>query len=137
MKQVLLVVVFVAMVASVAHSDDAVLVTTIKFRKGDPITLNLVYGGGLGEWDAAASIDDETLVLSNSMFIAIADGRHRPVMPLSDKVLSVWADTYFREPFSLDIDISEYYDLSEAGTYTIRWGCTGVQEDRMHIEIYE
>lgn len=99
--------------------------------------MHLNYNGGLKEWDGGASIVNEILILSNAMFISVTNSKSENVMPKKDKVLSVWADTYFRSPFNLVIDISEFYNLNQSGKYTVRWGCSGVKEDSVFIEIVD
>ena len=99
--------------------------------------LHLKYDGGIPGWDAGASISGGMLILSNSMFISITNNENVVVKPISKKVLSVWADTYFRNPFNLVIDISKFYNLFRTGKYIMRWGSSDVKEDRLFIEIVD
>ena len=137
MKQAFWIIVITAISISSVYAKESELTTFVQYKKGAPIILNLSYKGGLMTWDAGASISNGTLVLTNSMFISITSITNVDVKPISDKVLSVWADTYFRKPFSLVLDISRFYDLSTAGKYIVRWGCVDVKEDRFFIEIID
>jgi len=119
------------------YGDEVGSTTYVQYKKGDPIILHLNYYGGINEWDAGASIDKELLILTNAMFITVTNSKSESVKPIKDKILSVWADTYFREPFNLVIDISKYYNLSQPDKYTVQWGCTDVKEDSVSIEIID
>lgn len=122
---------------SSAYGDENELTTHLQYQSGSPIVMHLDYHGGIGEWDAAASITDGILVLSNAMLIAVTDSSNESIKPLEGKVLSVSADAYFRDPFSLEIDLSEFYDLSRPGRYIVRWGCRNVREDTVYIQIVD
>jgi len=136
-KRLMWLAVFVSASLSAAPGDEGELTTYVQSRSGSPIILHLNYKGGIKEWDAAASVADEVLILSNAMFISITNSKSEPVLPIKDKVLSVWADTYFRDPFDLVLDISKFYDLSQAGKYTVQWGCNKVKHNSVFLEVVE
>lgn len=123
--------------AAVVSAGGNALTTAIHYRTGSPVVLHLQYDGTIEGWDGGASLTDGILVLSNSMFIGITNSNNEEIKPIQGRVLSVWADTFFRDPFALVLDISRFYDLSRPGKYTVRWGCAGVREDRVFIEIVE
>ena len=127
----------IAAFLSGARADESKLITYSQYKQGEPIRLHFSYGGGTNGWDASASVADGILVLSNAMFISIERSPGAPVEPIREKVLSVWTDSFMREPFELILDISRFYDLSRPGKYTVRWGCKGVTHDEVFIEITE
>ncbi len=120
---------------SPAYSDENQLTTHLQYEIGGPIVIHLEYQGGIKEWDAAASVADGVLVLTNGMLVEVTDSSNESIEPLERRVLSVSADAYFRDPFSLEMDLSEFYDLSRPGRYVVRWGCRNVREDKVFIQI--
>jgi len=137
MKHIYRAIIIVSVLINSAYGNDSGLTTFVQYQQGSPVLLHLEYEGGVSGWDAGASVANGILILSNAMFMSVTDSKNDPVKPIDGKVLSVWADTYFRDPFSLVIDISKFYNLSRSGRYLLRWGCKGVSEDRMFIEILD
>ena len=137
MKPVLGFIILMTAAISSAWVNANELATFVQYQKGSPVILHLSYDGGIKDWDAGASISDDNLILTNAMFIAVTDRNDKPVEPFGNRVISVWADAYFRDPFNLVIDISKFYNLARAGKYVLRWGCKDVKEDRIGIEIVD
>lgn len=137
MKSIFWIIVFVSISLSSVHGDEGEVTTFFQYKKDSPIILRLNYHGGITEWDAGASITNGTLLLSNAMFISVTNSKNESVEPKKGKVLSVWADTYFRSPFSLVLDISKFYNLSRPGKYTVQWGCKDIKYDSIYIEIVD
>ena len=137
MKQVLRTLTIAFVLINPAYANASGLSTYVQYQQGSPVLLNLKYDGGVADWDAGASISSGILILSNAMFISVIDSNNEPVKPIDDKVISVWADTYFRDPFNLVIDISKFYNLSRSGRYLLRWGCRDVSQDHVFIEILD
>lgn len=135
MKHIFWIIIFFSISLSSSFGDQAGLATYIQYQKGSSIILHLNYYGGMKDWDAGASIEDEILVLTNAMFISVKNSKSETVKPIKDKILSVWADTYFRKPFSLVLDISKFYNLSQPGEYIVQWGCDDVKKESVYIEI--
>ena len=137
MKRIIWIIVLVFTSLGLARGDAGEVTTYVQYKTGSPITLHLNYYGGIREWDAGASIANGKLILSNAMFISITNSKNEPVKPIKDKVLSVWADQYFRNPFTLVLDISRFYDLSQPDKYIVRWGCRDVKFNRVFIKIVD
>lgn len=137
MKHIFWIIIFVSISLSSADGDEGELTTYVQYKRGSPIILHLNYDGGIKEWDAGASIENGRLTLSNAMFISISNSKNERVEPIKDKILSVWADTYFRNPFNLVFDISKFYNLSQPGKYIVRWGCEEVEFNSVYIEIVD
>lgn len=137
MKHIFWIIIFNCIWLSTAFGDESGLAAYVQYKKGSPTKIHLNYYGGIKEWDAGASVANGVLILSNAMFISITNSKNESVKPIKDKVLSVWADTYFRSPFSLVIDISEYFNLSQPGKYIVQWGCIDVKKDSVLIEIID
>ncbi len=137
MKRIFWIIIFVFSSLSSVHGGEREVTTFFQFNKDSPIILHLNYHGGITDWDAGASIANGTLILSNAMFISITNGKNERIKPKKEKVLSVWADTYFRNPFSLELDISKFYNLSRPGKYIVQWGCKDIKYDSIYIEIVD
>ena len=137
MKRIFWIIVFVCISLGSVHGGEGELKTFVQYKKDSPIVLHLSYHGGVPQWDAGASVANGTLILSNAMFISVTNSKSEIVKPKKDKVLSVWADTYFRNPFDLVLDISKFYNLSRPGKYTVQWGCKDVKYDSIHFEIVD
>ncbi len=135
MKQLLYLLIVMLTALSTARTGAQTLATYSQYQQGDAVRLHLNYSGGVPNWDAGASIENGTLILSNAMFIAVSTSKQEPIAPFESKVLSVWADSFFREPFSLTVDLAEFYDLTQPGEYVVQWGCKDVMSDRVLIEI--
>jgi len=128
---------FVSISLCSARGDEGELTTYVQYKRGSPIILHLNYYGGIKEWDAGASIANGKLILSNAMFISITNSKSERVKPKKDKILSVWADTYFRNPFNLVLDISKFYNFSQPDKYIVQWGCRDVKFNNVFIEIVD
>ena len=137
MKNIFWIIVFVSISPVSVHGGEEQVTTFFQYQKDSPIILHLSYHGGITEWDAGASIANGTLLLSNAMFISVTNSKNEIVKPIKDKVLSVWADTYFRNPFDLVLDISKFYNLSQPDKYTLQWGCKDVKCDSVYFEIVD
>lgn len=137
MKRLFWIMLCVSTPLSVTHGDEGELTTHFQFQKGSPIIVRFDYHGGIEEWDARASIADGKLILSNAMFISITNARGELVKPLEDKTLSIWADTYFRDPFNLVFDITKYYDFSQTDQYVVQWGCSDVESYTVLIYVID
>lgn len=137
MKQGILITAFVLALIAPARGDDDAVVAHFQFKSGSPITLRLTYRGGIDSWDGGVSVENGTLVLTNAMFISVSNSANERVVPKKGKVLSVWADAYFRDPFDIVIDISEFYNLTQPSKYTVRWGCRDVITESVFIEIVD
>lgn len=128
---------FVLILSAPASADETGVATYAQYKRGSPVTLRLSYRGGVDGWDGAASIENKQLILANAMFISITDGENQAVEPIKDKVLNVWADTLFRDPFELEIDLSWFYEISRPGRYKVHWGCKDVRTTVVLIEIID
>ena len=137
MKSILWILTLVFISIESVHGGEGELTTSFQYKNDSPIILHLSYHGGITDWDAAASIANGTLILSNAMYISVTNSKNEIVEPIEDKVLSVWADTYFRNPFDLVLDISKFYNLSRPGRYTVQWGCKDVTYDSIYFEIVD
>ncbi|NNE62712.1 MAG: hypothetical protein HKN34_01390 [Gammaproteobacteria bacterium] len=137
MKRIFWIIVFVFISLSFARGDEGEVTTYVQYKTGSPIILHLNYYGGIKEWDAGASIANGKLILSNAMFISITNSKNERAKPIKDKVLSVWADKYFRNPFNLVLDISRFYDLSQPDKYIVQWGCKDVKFNSVFIKIVD
>lgn len=137
MKHIFRIIIFVLISLNCARGDEGELTTYVQYKIGAPIILYLNYNGGIREWDAGASIADGKLILSNAMFISITNSKNERVKPIKDKILSVWADKYFRNPFNLVLDISKFYDLSQPDKYIVQWGCKDVKFNSVFIKIVD
>ena len=137
MKRGLLIAFLLLTVLTPAHGDKDAAVTYVQFESGSPITMRLTYLGGIDSWDGGVSVESERLVLTNAMFISVFNSDNQRVEPKEGKVLSVWGDTYFRDPFDVVIDMSKFYDLTQPGKYTLRWGCKDVRTASVFIEIVD
>jgi len=137
MKRIFWIIIFVSISLSSARGGEEELTTYVQYKKDGPIILHLNYHGGITDWDAGASIANGTLILSNAMFISVTNSKSESVKPIKDKVLIVWADTFFRNPFNLVLDISKFYNLSQPGKYIVQWGCKDIKYDSISIEIVD
>jgi len=137
MKHIFWIIILFSVSLSSAYGNESGITTFVQYKRGSPIILHLNYYGGIEEWDAGASISNGILILSNAMFISVTNSKSDDVKPIKEKVLSVWADSFFRNPFNLVIDISKFYSLSQPGKYIVQWGCKGVKKDSVLIEIVD
>ena len=137
MKIIIWITILVSISLRTVHGGEGQVTTFFQYKKDSPVILHLSYHGGITEWDAGASIANGTLILSNAMFISITNSKNEIVKPIKDKVLSIWADTYFRNPFDLVLDISEFYNLSRPDKYTVQWGCRDVKYESIYFEIVD
>lgn len=137
MKYIYRVTILIFILLSSAYGDESGLTTYVQYKQGNPVEIHLNYHGGIKEWDAGVSIANGILILSNAMFISVTNSKSEGIEAKKDKVLSVWADTYFRSPFNLVIDISKFFNLNQPGKYIVQWGCIGVKNDNVFIEIVD
>lgn len=72
-----------------ARAGEGGLSTYLQYTNGSPIVLHLNYPGGITQWDAGASIANETLILSNAMIISVTNIKGESVKPIEGKVLVV------------------------------------------------
>lgn len=123
------------LITSATHSEPSQPGTIVHFKHDEPVRLTLQYAGGIDHWDGGLSQTQDHLILSNALFISLVDENHNPVLPIADRVLSLWADSLHQDPFAVTLDLSRYYDLPTRGRFELRWGCTDVWEERIQIEI--
>ena len=131
------------------------------YRLGSPVLVSFEYAGDLPGWDgwivSADRFGEKRLGVANGAILVVTMGlgpfeappgdtlkywqtlsgpRGTLVAPIGDRVRAgVSYNVALTAPFRTLVDLSDYYDLSEPGIYTVYWGQEGLCTREVMFEI--
>jgi hypothetical protein len=140
------------------------LISEVRYHSGAPVLLRFTYSGNLLDWDGTIYVRSDSassyIVCGNSAYFVVSRGlgpfeepnlgdrktikcwemleapRGALVAPKNDKFGCCQAyNCVVNQPFTLELDLAQYFHLDEPGVYTVYWGCRPSYCEQVEFEV--
>jgi hypothetical protein len=134
------------------------------YKSGAPILMRFTYGGNLPDWDGTIYVLSDSassyIECGNRAYFVVSRGmgefkkpsrdgrttikcwemleapRGAIVEPKSDKFgCRVAYNAVVNEPFTLELDLAQYFHLEEPAMYAVYWGCSPDYNAEVEFEV--
>ncbi len=133
------------------------------FRVGDPMVFEISYDGSVPGWDGIVAVGEKDgqpkLSFANSVMFVVTQGRQefvpepsdstnvrrwwqtlsakhgKLVQPIDNRVGNQAYNIALVDPFTTQLDLTQYYQLEGPGIYTIYWGIEGLWTEEIVFRV--